>query len=249
MKCPLCNKSKKVKSFSSGKFFKCYDCDITFDSNRLEISDSIFSNGRTGISPIHFFVGIFFIIIILVLLSFGIYTQLKKLEARIMSAQYQKQEYQTLHSQYPKMTKYVYAIIKKGESQYHIPAHITASIIQGESEFEQYAVSRSGAMSYMQLMIDTAWGLGVINPFDPEENILGGIRYYKDCRFVALLKYVFHIPFIKGYDNIDHIAIKLYNCGYNWRKLYFPKESEIYSASCMNRISESEKTKMRMVQI
>ena len=39
------------------------------------------------------------------------------------------------------------------------------------------AVSKAGAQGYMQIMPKTAQGLGITNPFDPEQNIHGGIKY------------------------------------------------------------------------
>jgi membrane-bound lytic murein transglycosylase F len=45
-----------------------------------------------------------------------------------------------------------------------------------ESGIEQGARSRAGAIGIMQLMPETARELGA-NPFDPESNIQGGIKY------------------------------------------------------------------------
>lgn len=56
------------------------------------------------------------------------------------------------------------------------PALIKA-IILTESAGDPEAISPKGAVGLMQLMPETAKALGV-DPHDPEENILGGIKYF-----------------------------------------------------------------------
>ena len=53
------------------------------------------------------------------------------------------------------------------------------SIIQVESGYDPNAVSRKGAMGLMQLIPDTAKRFGVENPFDPTQNIHGGVSYLR----------------------------------------------------------------------
>lgn len=70
------------------------------------------------------------------------------------------------------------SLIEHYADYYQIDPVLVKLIIEQESAFDPLALSPSGAMGLMQLMPDTAWLLGVDDPFDPEQNIEGGVRYF-----------------------------------------------------------------------
>lgn len=60
-----------------------------------------------------------------------------------------------------------------------VSADLVRAVIQVESAFNPTAVSAKGAMGLMQLMPATAVELGVSDPFEPDQNIRGGVTYLK----------------------------------------------------------------------
>lgn len=69
--------------------------------------------------------------------------------------------------------------IRQAAIFYQIPEELIRAVIKVESDYDPRAVSYAGARGLMQLMPETARGLGVKDIDDPRENILGGVRYLR----------------------------------------------------------------------
>lgn len=74
-----------------------------------------------------------------------------------------------------KKTKYD-AYFKAAAKKYNVSESLLKAIAKAESNFNPKDVSSAGAMGVMQLMPETAKSLGVKDPFDPEQNIMGGAK-------------------------------------------------------------------------
>jgi soluble lytic murein transglycosylase-like protein len=68
------------------------------------------------------------------------------------------------------------AHIREASALYVLPEELIRAVMHVESNFNPRAVSRKGALGLMQLMPGTAAEMGVTDPFDPRQNVLGGVR-------------------------------------------------------------------------
>jgi len=70
-------------------------------------------------------------------------------------------------------------LIDQIADDYNVDTWLVRAIIQAESAFYERAYSKKGAMGLMQLIPATAKRFGVIDPFDPVQNITGGVKYLR----------------------------------------------------------------------
>ncbi len=68
-------------------------------------------------------------------------------------------------------------MIERAAKEQGLDPNLLDSLVQAESNYDPGAISRTRAMGLTQLMPDTAKELGVIDPFDPAQNLRGGARY------------------------------------------------------------------------
>jgi soluble lytic murein transglycosylase-like protein len=67
--------------------------------------------------------------------------------------------------------------IRDQQAFYGVPEALVRAVIKTESDYDPAVVSSAGAQGLMQLMPDTARLMGVTDPFDPRQSIMGGARY------------------------------------------------------------------------
>lgn len=68
-------------------------------------------------------------------------------------------------------------IFEQAANQYGIRKDLLIAVAKAESNFNASAVSSAGAIGIMQLMPDTAKNLGVNDPYNAADNIMGGAKY------------------------------------------------------------------------
>lgn len=118
-----------------------------------------------------------------------------------------------------KKTKYD-AYFKKAALKYNVSESLLKAIAKAESNFNANDVSSAGAIGVMQLMPATAEGLGVKNPYDPEQNILGGAKCISQK--------------LKEFKGDVRLALAAYNAGSGAVKRYGGVPS--YCKTYVNRV-------------
>jgi len=90
-------------------------------------------------------------------------------------------------------------LIAEYAEEHDIRPDLVRAVIQAESAFNPHARSIKGAMGLMQLMPATAQELGVTDPYDPAQNIRGGVTYLKSL--------------LVQYSHDEELALAAYNAG------------------------------------
>lgn len=103
-------------------------------------------------------------------------------------------------------TKDYVKFVKHAAHKYQVDPSLLRAVIHAESAFVATALSRQGAQGLTQLMPATAKELGVVNAFDPKQNIEGGAKY------LALM--------LKKFNGDTRLATAAYNAGPNAVKKY-----------------------------
>lgn len=94
------------------------------------------------------------------------------------------------------------AYFELAAATYDVSVSLLKAMAKTESDFNPNAVSHAGAIGIMQLMPATARELGVTDPYDPQQNIMGGAKY------IAA-----QIKAFSAYSNGLELAIAAYNAG------------------------------------
>ena len=101
----------------------------------------------------------------------------------------------------PELTRVIHSAAQK----YEVDPKLVSAVAEVESGGDQNAVSPAGAVGVMQLMPDTAAGLG-INPYDMKSNVEGGAKYLREM--------------LDTFDGDVKKAVAAYNAGPNAVKAY-----------------------------
>ena len=104
--------------------------------------------------------------------------------------------------------------IREAAERFKVDPDLIRAVIKKESSFRPHAVSPVGAQGLMQLMPGTAARYGVRDPFNIEQNVMGGTRYLADL--------------IKEFKDL-RLALAAYNAGEGAVRAYLPNRPDVNS--------------------
>lgn len=100
------------------------------------------------------------------------------------------------------------AYIVEASFRHGVSFSLIKAIIKVESNFDPMAISNKGAMGLMQIMPFNFGQLSISDPFDPWENIMGGVLYLKNM----LNKFKGNLPLSIAAYNAGPGAVDKYGC-------------------------------------
>jgi membrane-bound lytic murein transglycosylase F len=86
-----------------------------------------------------------------------------------------KKYHQRLKTRFPEYE----GAVKKAAKRHGFDWRLIVAMIYQESHFNPMAISYTGVRGMMQLTTETAKEMGITNRFDPEQSIMGGVKYLK----------------------------------------------------------------------
>jgi soluble lytic murein transglycosylase-like protein len=108
-------------------------------------------------------------------------------------------EYRTTRPAVSRRAELYDGVIEQESAANAVDPNLVRAVIQAESAFNPWARSHKGAMGLMQLMPATAREYGVLDPYNPLENIRAGVAYLKKL-------------LVRFSDNVE-LALAAYNAG------------------------------------
>jgi soluble lytic murein transglycosylase len=97
-------------------------------------------------------------------------------------------------------------LIRESAERHRVDVGLVEAVVTAESAGNPRAVSRKGAQGLMQLMPQRSAQLGVRDPFDPRQNIEGGVRHLRDL--------------LERYGGNLTLALAAYNAGVDAVRTY-----------------------------
>jgi soluble lytic murein transglycosylase-like protein len=79
----------------------------------------------------------------------------------------------------PQATQAIDGLIDRISEQHGVDPELVRAVARVESHYNPRAVSNRGALGVMQLLPETAKRFGVVNVWDPRQNIEGGVKFLK----------------------------------------------------------------------